>query len=1026
MSITETCIKNPVLTVMMIAAMVVFGAISYTGIGLDNLPEINPPVATITCAYPGADPETIEKEVSQRIEDAVSQVAGIKTLRSMSLNNVSITTIEFEMELNAAQAVQEVRDKVSTILSDLPEDAKTPVVARMDPDSWPILNLTVSGPAAIGELTKFARERVRDPLQALSGVGSADIVGGQEREIQIAIDPQKLRAHGLAVTDVIGALKAGNIDYPGGTLRAAGREQTVKLMGRFASIEAIRATKIMEVAGQPIFVGDVARVEDSVEERQTAASVNDRSAVMLQVRKQSGANTLAVGDKVKAQLEELKKTFPPGFDVVVSTDATRFIRESFESVRFDLFFGAVLAVLIVFLFLRNTRSTLIAAVAIPSSLLGTLVFMRAFGFTFNMITLVALSLSIGMLIDDAIVILENIYRHIELGQKPFKAAASGTKEIALAVMATTFTIVAVFVPVAFMKGMIGRLFYQFGLTVAFAVLLSLFVSFTLTPMLCSRYLKPIDETHTNVIFRWSGRLLDALDGLYRRVIAWALGHRALTIAIALLVFCVGMFGARFLEFTLTPTPDTSQIDITVKMPQGTALEKTESYSRAIAAKVREHKEVLETITSVGADQQKRQYQASITVKTSEKEDRREKINEIIDELRLSLAPFKDATIFLAPKGLFDSGMEGTRADQVQYDFRGKDLLQIDQYTQTLMEDLRRDPLFTDVDATYEKGKPETKLILDRDKMARLGVSTAVAGMSVNALVGGADASKYRENGDDYNIRVRLDAEERSRASQLGALQVRSSSGRLVDLASFAEARASTGPSRIDRQDRLRQISVRASLGAGVALGTGAKVVEKATTLRPHPGILAASGGMSTKMNESFSSMFTALFIGIFVIYMILASQFNSYIHPFTIMFSLPLALPGAFGALLLTGEPLSIFTMIGLIMLMGLVTKNAILLVDYTNTLRTRDGLEKTEALLKAGPTRLRPILMTTASMVFGMLPIAISQGYGAETRAGMAIVVIGGLIVSTLLTLVVVPVMYSLFDGIGKKRRHHEVAETP
>jgi HAE1 family hydrophobic/amphiphilic exporter-1 len=1020
MFLSDVSIRRPVFTGMLITALLVFGAVSYSRIGLDMMPDVDFPLTTVVTVYPGADPETVEREISERIEDAVSTLNGVRTLRSVSVENVSQVIIEFELERDIDQATQDVRDKIAGIEADLPEDADPPQVQKLDLDAMPILTVAVGGPGAIDRITEFAEKRVQEPLQSLQGVGTVEIVGGQEREIKVWIDPDQLEVRGLSVTDVIQALAASNLDFPGGRLTTGTTEFTVTVDGEFGSVAEIADLKIREVRGQPVRLRDVARVEDGLEERRSAAALDGAQAVVLSVRKQSGTNAVRVGDRVKARLAELAEQFPPGYEAFVAVDNTTFTRTSIEHVQFDMLFGAFLAVVIVFLFLRNVRSTLIAALAIPTSVVGTFAFILAMGFTFNTLTMLALTLSIGILIDDAIVVIENIYRHLEQGKTAMVAAGEGAGEIGLAVLATTMSIVAVFVPVAFTQGMVGQMFYEFGLTVAVAVLISLFVSFTLTPMLSSRTLVPAAD---NWFYRGIERVLGGLDRGYRAIIGWALRHRISTVGIALAVFAGSLYLAGLLPTSFIPSFDMSRFNVVVTTPTGTNLAETERVAGRVAARIRAHEDLVAgTVTTIGADAQQKQNVAKVFVKMTPKEQRAVGQMDFMDRLRRQFAELRAAEVSVEEIGLV-GGDSGMRNAAIQFDVRGGDLEQLDIYTRQIVAALEQRPGFVDLDTTWEAGKPEVEVVMDRERAAGLGVVTASVGQAVRALIGGVEASQLRLGGEDIPIRVRLPGDERRRAEQIADLEVRSAAtGRLIPLPNLAEVRTGTGPTQIDRQARQRQITVLGNLTADQALGPALDEVRRVAAEILPPEIQTGFSGEARVAEESMGHLLFSLALAVIMIYMVLASQFESLIHPLTIMMSLPLSVVGALGALLLAGQHISIMAMIGIIMLMGLVTKNAILLIDYTNTLRRRDGLERTEALLTAGPVRLRPILMTTAAMVFGMLPIAVSRGYGAEMRAPMAVAVIGGLIMSTLLTLVVVPVVYSLFDDaaglLGRLRR--------
>lgn len=1013
MSLSDISIKRPVFTTMVLGAIVVFGVVSYPRIGIDMMPNVEFPFCAVTTIYPGAAPETVEKEVSEKIEEAVSTISGVRSLRSVSVENVSQVLIEFELEVKVDQAIQDVRDRLSRISSQLPMDIESPRIEKLDFGAAPVLTLAVGGPGSVADVTQFAKKRVKEKIQTIAGVGAVDVVGGREREIKVWIDRARLESQGLAVTEVVGALAASNLKLPGGRLTSATTEFTVQVDGELQSIDEIGNLLVRQIDGRGVRIKDVARVEDAFEERRSSALLSGNSAVTLVVRKQSGTNTVAVGDTVKERLAELTEGFPKGWTVFVAIDSTTFTKTLVEHVKFDLVFGGVLAVLVVFLFLRNLRTTFIAALALPTSVIGTFIFINAMGFTFNTMTLLALSLSIGILIDDAIVVIENIYRHMEEGLSPWEAARVGASEIGLAVLATTLSIVAVFVPVAFMQGIIGRFFYQFGLTVAVAVLISLFVSLTLTPMLAARIMKP---ARTNPFYRAIETVLSFIDARYRGLIGWSLHHRLIVSVLAMLAFLASVPLVKMIGVEFQPSFDRGELNVTVKMPTGTTLEATEQVAEGIAAKVRAHRDlVTSTVTSVGSDNQQKQNLASIYVKMVHKEARQISQAAFMAMMRKEFAEFAQANVAVEEVNAMAGNSAAMRSAVVQFNVQGGDIEQLERVAHKIASEMKRQGKFVDVDTTFEGGKPEIRVKIDREKAASLGVNTVQVGQAVRSLIGGVDVSKYREGGEDYDIVVRLEPGERKEVQQIGEVKVRSAfGGALVPLSNLASIEPGTGPTQIDRKSRQRQVTVLANLAQGYPLGTAIEDIRKIAASVVPPEVTTEFDGQARIMGESFRNMIFSLILAIIIVYMVLASQFESFIHPFTIMVSLPLSLVGALGGLLLAHQTLSIMSMIGIIMLMGLVTKNAILLIDYTNTLRRRDGLDRNEALLKAGPTRLRPILMTTAAMVFGMMPVALSKGYASEMRAPMAVCVIGGLIASTLLTLIVVPVVYSLLDDIA------------
>ena len=1014
MKLADVSIKRPVFATMMIAAIVAFGFIGLSRVGVDMFPAVDFPFVTVTAIYPGADPESVETKVVTKLEDAVAGISGIKALTSMSLENVGMLMIQFRLERDVDKVAQEVRDKISAVQRDLPADLEPPVVAKFDVGAAPVMSVVLSGRMSLRQLTDLADDEVKARLQKIIGVGGIDIVGGKKREIQVWVRTDKLEKHHLAVQDVFAALAAQNLEIPGGRFPQGQEELVVKTKGEVHSAQDI-ADLILPIPlpGAPIRIKDVARVVDATEEVRSYSSLNGVAAVSLTVRKQSGANTTAVAKAIKAEVASLKKAFASqGVKLALVEDTSKFIEISIHDVEFDLVFGALLAVIIILFFLRNFRTTLISAVAIPTSVMGAFAFVYVMGFTLNWMTLLALSLSIGILIDDAIVVIENIYRHMEQGKGAMQAAHEATAEIGLAVMATTFSIVAVFVPVAFMKGIVGQFFYEFGLTVAVAVLISLFVSFTLTPMLSSRFIK-VSETH-NVVFRFTGRLLDGLDGGYRKLLGSALRHRAMVVLLAIGILAGSLYLAKLLKQEFMPPMDQSEFNVFVQLPTGKSLATTRRYAESMAREIRKVPGVKDTFISVGGGAQQKVNEGRIYVGLVRPHQRAYTQMELMDHLRQQFKRRRGGVINVSPVDIVAGS--GMKTFPIQFNIRGASLEKMNEVALKMMAEMRKVKGLVDIDSSFRGGKPELTIKVDRNKAAALGVPVASIATTVRALMGGDKATQMRQGGDMYDVRVRLQAKDRERAADLTRLKVRSSLGQMVDLSNLAFMDRGIGPSQIDRQARQRQVTIFANL-QDLPLGEAIKAIDALAKRIVPPGMVTKYTGMGDIMAESFESMFFALFLAVLIVYMILASQFESFIHPFTIMLSLPLSLVGALGGLLITGSALSIFGMIGIIMLMGLVTKNAILLVDYTNTLR-RQGLDYSEALLRAGPVRLRPILMTTAAMIFGMLPVALGLGEGAESRSPMAICVIGGLITSTLLTLVVVPVVYSLIEGLARKLR--------
>jgi hydrophobic/amphiphilic exporter-1 (mainly G- bacteria), HAE1 family len=1007
----RTFIQRPIFTSMILLAVVVFGLFAYPRIGVDQMPEVDFPVVTVTTLLPGADPETIEKNVSKPLEEALNTLSGLDTLRSSNFESVSMVVIRFDLDRAVDIAAQDVRDKVQATLSKLPKEIETPVVQKLDLGAMPIVQLALSGPVPIEELTRVAEDELKPGLQRLQGVGSIDVVGGRKREIAIVVDPVRLRSHGLAATDLSQAIAAQSVAIPGGRTLEPGKERVVKLETEARSVDELRDLVVASPGGKPIRVRDVAEVIDGPAEARSAAALDGRSAVALVVRKQSGANTVAVAEEIQAHLAELERELPAGSKIALVSDNSRFIRSSIEGVQHDLVLGAILAVLVVLVFLRDWRATIVAAVALPTSVIGTFAVMHALGFTFNVVTMLALTLSIGLLIDDAIVVIENIVRHLEKGEAPRAAAQTGTSQIALAVLAVTLSVVAVFVPVAFMKGMVGRFFFQFGVTVAVAVAISYVVSMTLTPMLSARLLARHGE-HLGRVGRALERFFQRIEGAYQRALSWALGHRAATVglAVGVLVLTVGL--ARFLQFTFIPAQDMSALEVTLELPVGTPLEDTSREAAAVAGKVRALPGVVNVFSLVGGGVDEAVNKATLTVNLVPIQERAFRQEELKRYLRANLTAPPGALLSVADKQMVAGG--GSRPQAVQFNIRGDDWETLLATVEKVKAAMKQNPGLADVDSTYRAGRPLLSVQVDRDRAAAVGLPAAAIGQTLRAFLGQDAFATYREKGDQFDVKLQLPAAVRADPDAIGALTLRSPKGELVEVRSIARLAPGEGPSQIERQALKRQVTLLADLKS---YSLGEAIASLTAMSKEFPaGIQSDFEGQGKELANTAAEFLMALLLGVILIYMILAAQFESVLDPVTIMVSLPLAVIGAIGALLLVHEYMSMFAMIGMIMLAGLVTKNGILIVEFTNQLR-EEGRSTLDALLEAGPRRLRPILMTSVAMIAGMVPVALARGDGAETRTGMAWAIIGGLAASTVLTLIVVPVVYSLFDGL--RRRH-------
>jgi hydrophobic/amphiphilic exporter-1 (mainly G- bacteria), HAE1 family len=1037
MWLAETSIKRPVFATMFIAALVVLGLVSYPEIGVDLFPKVDFPIVSVNTQLKGASPEIMDIDVTDKIEEAISTINGVKTITSSSLEGVSNITVEFVLERNIDLAVQDVREKVSSIRSKLPTDVLEPVIQKVDPDATPVLWLTVTGPQSVRELSTYTNEILKEQLQRIDGVGALRMAGLRLRQGRVWLDAKKLRAYQVAPNDVARALGAENVELPGGRIESGSKEYSVKVKGEFSRIQEFNDLIISYYNGAPVRIRDIGRVEDGMEEQRTIARFNGKSCIGIGIQKQSGTNTVAIIDGIKKELPSIRKTLPPKMEISTAFDQSYFINRSIKEVQGHLILGGLLAVLAVFIFLRNVRTTLIAALALPVSVIATFTIMKAFDFTFNNMSMLALSLSVGLLIDDAIIVIENIYRHVEEGMEPREAAAFATSEIGLAVMATTFAVVAIFLPVAFMKGIIGRFFWQFAMTVVFSVLVSLLVSFTLTPMLASFLLKRKEHKATAIVpsrFVFLSRMGDGLEtaykkteNVYRRILAFCLGYRKAVLLLAAIIFLGSLYITKFIGKEFIPPEDQSVFLARLEAPIDYSIDNANALFRQAETIVKSFPEVdwLLYLQGFGAGGAGQINKAILFTGLKNKASRTKSQEQIKAELRQKLNQIPGLKATAEDISLIGGGVRNV---PIQYAIRGLDLNELQSYTKKITTELAKRPGIVDVDTSLEAGKPELKVFIDRNKAADMGVSVASIADAINILISGeVDITKYKDEakGRRYDVRVRLNPEDRVNPRDLERLYVRAKDGRLIELASVIQIQEGGGPSVIYRVDRQRATLVYASLEKkplAEAMSELDAISGKVLT----PGYTARYKGQADTMKESFQYLLFALFLGIVMAYMVLAAQFESFVHPLTVLLSMPLSFIGAFAALLLAGKTINIYSLIGLILLMGLVKKNAILLVDYTNTLRER-GMSCRNAILEAGPVRLRPILMTTFAMVFGMLPVAFGLGEGAETRSPMGIAVIGGLLTSLFLTLVVVPSAYDLFDEWKDKfRKFRKGEKTP
>ena len=1010
MKLPEISIKRPVFMTMVGLALIVFGLVAFPKLALDLFPKIDFPVVNITTKLVGASPEIMEVDVTDVVEEAVNTINGVKSITSRSMEEYSIVTVEFFLERNLEQAAQDVRDKVAAVRNRLPKDTEPPVIEKISPEDQPIVWIAVWGDRSVKDLTHYADKVLKRDIEKIPGVGSVTISGGRTRQIRFWLDRKKLEAVSLTADDVKQALGLEHREVPGGRIENHRIEYIVKTKGEYETPSSFNDMVITYRHGRLIRLRDIGRAEDGLEDERSITRFNGKTSVGLSVKRQSGENTVAVAERVKAAVAATRP--PQGMKLDITFDQSKFIRRSIEDVQISLWLGAGLAVLIIFVFLRSVRSTLISAVALPTSVIATFAFIQVFGFTLNIMTMLGLSLSIGILIDDSIVVLENIYRRMEEGEPPMQASQEGASEIGLAVMATTLSIVAVFVPVAFMKGIVGKFFFEFGITVTVAVLISLFVSLTLTPMLTSRFLSYTKKHGKVYLFIEKG--FDAVFGVYRPLLGWALRNRWKVILMALASVVAGIALFMVLGKEFLPAEDQGRYMVRLETPIDYSLSRADSAMRKIDEQLRLRPEVLSTFYVTGSDLTPDINKSRIYVNMKERKDRSIVQIDSMKQVRDSLTSLPDIKPSVEMIAMVGGGM---RSVPIQLMIQGRDIEDLNKRTLAIRDQFAKLPGIVDVDTSIETGKPEVRVHIDREKAANFGVSATSIGNTVNTMIGGEIVGKYKDEkeGERYDIVARLTAPERDQPAALDMLWVRSSTGELVRMKDVTRIETGKGPTIIMHYNRQRAATLFAGTEKTKPMAEAMTDLDKIVKKNISPDISTRYVGMADAMLDAFKNIAFALVIAIIMVYMILASQFESFVHPFTIMFSLPVSLIGAMGLLMVTGERISIYSLIGIIMLMGLVTKNAILLVDYTITLRSR-GMGRDDALLKAGPVRLRPIIMTTAAMVFGMLPTALKIGEGAESRAPMAIAVIGGLITSTLLTLVVVPVVYTLIDDLENR----------
>lgn len=1036
--LAEVCVKRPVFATMLILSLVVVGAFSFFSLGVDLFPKIDFPTLTVTVVNPGSSPQEIETEITEKIEEAVNTISGIDELRSSSIEGISQVFVQFLLDKDVEVAFNEVQQKVQNVIPNLPETAEQPTVQKLDTDAAPVLRIVVSAPTNIREVTEVAKNQIKERIESINGVGQVTIIGGRERQINVWVDPDKMRSYNITAGEINAALRIQNLEFPSGRLDEGQTETSVRTLGKVKTVEDFGRIIVANRGGYEVKVNDIGYVEDGAEELRSEARLNGQPAVTLIVAKQSGQNTVAVAHELKERLAELTPTLPTGFSLEIVGDNSIFIENSLNAIEEHLILGSIFACIVVFLFLWNFRTTFIAALAIPTSIISTFGLVYAMGYTLNSITMLSLTLMVGIVIDDAIVVLENIFRFVEeKGMDPFEAAIEGTKEIGMAVLATTLSLMAVFVPIGFMAGIVGRFMSSFGLTAAFAVAVSLLVSFTLTPMLAARLIKKpkhdhghapadidegefrdagiIDHEVTETSESKSGRFYHYIESTYTWLLAFSMGHRWLIVALCVLVFLATIPLFMFVGKNFLPVDDQSQYEITVRVPEGTSLPATSLTLERIAAELRRHEGVTHTLVTVGGGQAQVVNNGTIYVKLSPIEDRSKSQEELMTDARSLLANYPELRTGVQQVAAFSGG--GFRNANVQFMIAGPDLKQLEKYSKVLVEKMKSIPDAVDVDSTLISGKPEVQLEVDRVTAADLGVKVGDVSQALNLLVAGQEATTYNEGTEQYEVRIRAVNNFRSDLEGLKRMIVPSSKLGYVTLDRLVNVTEGTGPSSIERVNRQRQVTLLANTKPGGSAATIQTAIDQAVKeLNLPAGYTTGYVGQSKEMGKAGMYFLLAIMLSFIFMYIVLAAQFESFIHPVTILLTLPLSIPFGIVSLLIAGQTVNIFSGLGLLLLFGVVKKNAILQIDHTRNLRAA-GMNRYDAIMQANRDRLRPILMTTIALVAGMIPLVISTGAGAGTNRSIGVLVVGGQSLCLLLTLLAVPVFYSIFDDLSEMR---------
>jgi HAE1 family hydrophobic/amphiphilic exporter-1 len=1049
MSIASFSIKRPILISSLVTIMVIVGYVSLQRIGVDIFPDINIPFVVVSTVYPGAGPEEIETSISKPLEEELSSISGLKRITSRNQEGISLVFAEFNLSTDIKYAEQQIRDKTARVKTLFPDSAKEPLVQRFDPSDQPVLRISLFADLPEGELYDLAKEKIKTKLEQVNNVGAVKIIGGSRREIHIELDRNKINSFQIPVIAIGNQIKNSGINIPVGKVERGEKETSFRTVAKYESLSQIENTVVSFGGefGSGVLVKNLGQVKDTLEDRQTIGMLYapvesdeesepsslgkllfkydppeksrvQKKALFLDVYKQSGANTVEVADGIVSKIQSINtqiKDLKGAPKVILIRDGSQWIRANIEDVTIAIVLGIILAVLVVYLFLGNVRSTLITGMALPNSMLGAFMIMYAMGFTMNVMTLLALSLAVGLLVDDAIVVRENIFRKLEEGYSVLVAARKGTEEVTLAVIGTSLTVIAVFLPIGFLSGIVGQFFKQFGLTVVFAMIISLFDGLTVAPMLSAYFAgKPISHKKRNFVLHYFDKFQLLLDNLYSITMNFSLKKPWVIILITFVTLAASLFSLAFVKKTFLPPNDQGEFMVNVEMPPGTSLQGTSEVVELIQKRIISSIPELDLLATVIGNNDGEANIATIGVALLPYEYRKRSTADVKDQIREFLQEYSYARPKVNDYAVIGGG--------IQYPFnlnlRGENLKELEAYSFKIMEELRKIPDLTDVDTSYRTGKPEFQVVPNRLKMQTVGVVAGVMGAELRYHVEGAEVAKFLENGIEYNVRLRLREDQRNLRKSFNETRVPNIQNRMIPLQAIAEGKESTSPARIIREDRSRVVPINANLAPGGAIASASEQAEKILKdkLPPPPGITYSFVGQSEDFKELLQNIFLAFGMALIFIYLVLASLYESFITPFTILLAIPPAISGAFFALALTGEMLNLFSMIGLILLMGLVAKNSILLVDHAILAMREQGMSRSEAIFDAGQKRLRPILMTSLAMIAGTLPIALGIGEASKSRTSMGIAIIGGLILSTLITLIVVPAVFGYIDRLREK----------